>query len=49
MRGGGAGTVEELRALAIRLVVHAQSRPPLELARLAPSSAGRRPRAIRPP
>ncbi|WP_329425392.1 hypothetical protein OG339_34135 [Streptosporangium sp. NBC_01495] len=36
MRGGGAGTVEELRALAIRLVVHAQSRPPLELARLAP-------------
>ncbi|MEU8201792.1 BadF/BadG/BcrA/BcrD ATPase family protein [Streptosporangium sp. NPDC049046] len=31
-----SGTVEELRALAIRLVVRAQSRPPLELARLAP-------------
>ncbi|GAA4194597.1 BadF/BadG/BcrA/BcrD ATPase family protein [Streptosporangium oxazolinicum] len=36
MGGGGAGTVEETRALAIRLVVRAQSRPPLELARLAP-------------
>ncbi|MGJ6963866.1 N-acetylglucosamine kinase [Streptosporangium sp. G11] len=36
MGGGAAGTAEEMRALAIRLVVHAQSRPPLELARLAP-------------
>ncbi|MEU4829299.1 BadF/BadG/BcrA/BcrD ATPase family protein [Streptosporangium sp. NPDC023615] len=32
--GGGAGG--EMRTLAIRLVVRAQSRPPLELARLAP-------------
>ncbi|MEU3164372.1 BadF/BadG/BcrA/BcrD ATPase family protein [Streptosporangium sp. NPDC006930] len=31
-----SGTAEEMRALAIRLVVRAQSRPPLELARLAP-------------
>ncbi|MEU4405085.1 BadF/BadG/BcrA/BcrD ATPase family protein [Streptosporangium sp. NPDC023963] len=36
MGEGGAGTVEGMRALAIRLVVRAQSRPPLELARLAP-------------
>ncbi|MFS1304649.1 N-acetylglucosamine kinase [Streptosporangium longisporum] len=32
----GDGAAGEMRALAIRLVVRAQSRPPLELARLAP-------------
>ncbi|MEU8378528.1 BadF/BadG/BcrA/BcrD ATPase family protein [Streptosporangium sp. NPDC048865] len=36
MPGGAAGAAEETRAPAIRLVVRAQSRPPLELARLAP-------------
>ncbi|MFI6453118.1 N-acetylglucosamine kinase [Streptosporangium amethystogenes] len=35
-QGKAGGTAEELRELAIRLVVRAQSRPPLELARLAP-------------
>ncbi|GAA2860516.1 BadF/BadG/BcrA/BcrD ATPase family protein [Streptosporangium fragile] len=34
--GGSPGAAGETRALAIRLVVRAQSRPPLELARLAP-------------
>ena len=33
---GAAGTLAGMRALAIKLVVRAQSRPPLELARLAP-------------
>ncbi|SNS66900.1 BadF/BadG/BcrA/BcrD ATPase family protein [Streptosporangium subroseum] len=33
---GAAGTLAGMRALAIKLVIGAQSRPPLELARLAP-------------
>jgi glucosamine kinase len=33
---GAAGTFAGMRALAIKLVIRAQSRPPLELARLAP-------------
>ncbi|MDP9846001.1 N-acetylglucosamine kinase [Streptosporangium lutulentum] len=33
---GAAGTLAGMRTLAIKLVIQAQSRPPLELARLAP-------------